>query len=150
MRTNFQGFRLLLNSGVSTISEVLSIPVNGNLYLLPNEKNSLIKSIDLCILSEQESSVIDFYDIRFQGLNRDGSIITQNAGIIQNPISGAWGSAFIKDSNLDFVLSSKKSQIVFKDGILLGGIRPLSYSLKFKNPITLNTVIRLLIYINYE
>lgn len=150
MRSNIAVFLGTLNVGTSEFSNTFTIAINSEISLLPNFKNSLVKSIDVQISSSQESTVINFYDFRFQGLNRDGSIITQNAGIILNPVSGSWGSAFVKDTTLDFVLSSKRNQIIFTEGILLGGVRLSSYSVKFKNPLTVNTTIRAYLSINYE
>jgi hypothetical protein len=138
MITSISSFLLSIPNGITDYSEVLSVPVNSNLQLLNNINNAKIKKItcriNLVVQFSEIQNNISFWDFRFQGLNRDGSLITQNAGIIINPISGDWGSAFVKDTILDFNLSSKKNFIDFYPFILLGGIRPQSFSVKFSNP----------------
>jgi hypothetical protein len=151
MRSNCRAINIVVSSGVSQQSNVLSVPVNGNLGLLPVDRNRKIKYIDSFVnCTLQQSYFLKYWDIRFQGLNRDGSLITENAGIIINPVSGDWGNVFVKDNNLDFVLSSSKSQIKFENGIELGGIRPLTSSLLFNNPVPQNVNAQFILNIHYE
>jgi len=150
MLSCFRSFQITLPIGDKEISTTGSIPINGNICLLPIDQNQRIKKIYCYAVNNSINNFLEFWDIRFQGLNRNGSLITQNAGIILNPISGDWGNIFIKDTILDFVLSSKKNDIDFNEGILLGGVRPLSISLKFSVPLAQLEVISFITNIQYE
>jgi len=154
MNSFLQAFAFVLPSGTKEISINPNIASNANIVLLPISQNKLIKKIS-CFFSFQTTggtfnNFLNFYDVRLQGLNRDGSLITQNAGIINNPISGDWGNIFVKDRFLDFVLSSKKNLIEFNPGILLGGIKPLTVSMIFQNNLVSQTTVRININIQYE
>jgi hypothetical protein len=138
-------------AGNGEFSLVFSVPANGARYLIPDEKNVLIKKIE-CFANNSSSGsfCLKYWDIRFLLLNRDISIQQNVAGIINNPISGDWGSAFVKDVNTDFNISSKKSFIEFQDGILAGGISPRSISVLFNVPNTTNQNIRFFLTVYYE
>jgi hypothetical protein len=146
---------IILNNGVvvgnGQSSVVYSIAVNSARYLLPEDKNVLIKKIEAFANNSASSSFcLKYWDIRFLLLNRDISIQQNVAGIINNPISGDWGSAFVKDVNTDFILSSKKSYIEFKDGIIAGGITPRTTSVFFNSAISSNQNTRFFITVYYE
>jgi hypothetical protein len=144
-------YNLSILAGNKDFSEVLAVPVNGGRYTLPNSNNSLIKKIDVFMnCSPASNNCLKFWDYRFLLLNRDNSITQNIAGIIQNPISGDWGNVFVKDSNTDFILSSKKSSIEFNPGIIGGGFTPRSISLNFEFALTANLTIRLFTQIQYE
>jgi hypothetical protein len=137
-------------SGQKDFSLIFTQPINSNLILIPDKENSLIKSIDLFITNRDGNQAIDFWNFRFHALNRDGVLLRENAGEIKNIPSGPFGTNFQKDNILDFVLNSKKSQIVFEKGILIGGIRPISVSYTFKKSTTSTTNVFGIMNINYE
>jgi hypothetical protein len=131
--------RLISNSlpnGLTEFSRLFGFGINQNLVIINSEKNVLIYKIEIyyttivndVLLSLQQP--IKYFDLRFRALNRDGSLITQNAGIIQNGLSGDWDGSIPKSSDLDFVLSSKKNFIEFENGIEIGGISFVSESLE--------------------
>jgi hypothetical protein len=138
------------NNGIKDSSLVFTQAINSNLVLIPESKNCNIKSIDFFITNRAGNMGINFWDVRFQGINRDGALLRENAGDIKNIPSGTFGTNFQKDNILDFVLNSRKSQIKFDDGILLGGIRLISISYSFKKTPLSSTNVFGLMNINYE
>jgi hypothetical protein len=139
-----------VNAGIQDFSLVPSIPINGALYTIPKEKNVLIKQINFFANCNNGNNAIKFWDVRILLLNKDNTIQQNLAGIIQNPISGNWGSAFVKDVNTDFVVSSRKSLLEFPQGFLAGGITPRSLSVFFDSPLAVSTQVRIQMYIQYE
>jgi hypothetical protein len=143
-------FNALIPSGTIDFTSTLSIPINGNLGLFVNMSNSKINFFNANANLNFTNNSIKHWSLRFQGLNRDGSLITQNAGLIQNAVSGDWGNVFIKDTILDFVITSKKNHLIFNPGIILGGIKPITFSISFNNVLSINTVVLLNLSISYE
>ena len=150
MYNSAQTYLFTIPAGTLEFTDVLNVPTNGNLGLIDNFSNSKIKYISAHFCIRPTNNFIVNWSIRFQGLNRDGSFITENAGIIQNTISGDWGNAFIKDTILDFVLTSKKNQIYFDPNIEIGGYKPRTVSFKFNSALAANTVLIGFINVNYE
>jgi hypothetical protein len=133
---NLTGFRNLPPVGITTFSAQYNFAVNQNLILLSFESNVLIKKIELHHSSIFPLDVVKFFDVRFRMLTNGGALITENAGNIINPLSGAWNGTGLKNSDLDFVLSTKKNFIEFDEGIEALGFFPVSYSVEFYNPVT--------------
>jgi hypothetical protein len=103
---------------------------NQNLILINSEKNPIIKSIEILPYSLSVDRTLEYMDIRMRLLNRDGSVITSNAGEIKNGISGPF-QAILKNSDIDIILGTKKTSIDFLNGIVIGGYQLISYSYKF-------------------
>lgn len=126
-----------VSNGTVTFSKQFNFAINQNLLVLPVEKNSLIKKIEIKYLNSSANPFVNqfkFFEIRFRGLNRDGVLLTQLAGNILNPVSGPFNGSLTKNTDLDFVLSSRKNFIEFKKGIDLGGISLASESYEFYKP----------------
>jgi len=143
-------FNVTIPSGTIDFTSTLSIPINGNLGLFVNMSNSKINFFNAIANMNFSNNSIKHWSLRFQGLNRDGSLITENAGLIQNPISGDWGNVFIKDTILDFVITSKKNHLKFNPGVVIGGFKPVTFSISFNNPLSINTIVLLNLSISYE
>jgi hypothetical protein len=143
-------FAFTIPSGTIDFTSSINIPVNGNLGLFVNMNNSKINFFNALVGSNFGNNSIKQWSLKFQGLNRDGSLITQNAGLIQNPISGDWGNAFIKDTILDFVITSKKNHLTFNPGVVIGGFKPVTFSIIFNSALTSNTSVFVNINISYE
>jgi hypothetical protein len=130
----------LLVNGQTEFSRQFPFALNQALIIFNSQQNIYIYKIELyytTIISStslQLEQPIKFFDLRFRGLNRDSSLITENAGIIQNGLSGDWDGSIPKSSDLDFVLSSNKNFIEFKNPIILGGIQLRSESIQLFIP----------------
>jgi hypothetical protein len=137
-------FRVLSDTivnGETQFSRQFPFALNQALIIFNSQQNIHIYKIELyyttimpTVPSLQLQQPIKFFDLRFRGLNRDGSLITENAGIIKNGLSGDWNGSIPKSSDLDFVLSSKKNFIEFKNPIILGGIQLRSESIQLFIP----------------
>jgi hypothetical protein len=137
-------------SGNKEFSQTIFSAINSAICIIPSNENVLIKNIKLSAFTTSGLHSIEQFKCHFRGHNNDGSQITENAGIINNPISGDWGSAFVKDTVLDFILTSKKPEIVFKQPIILGGFKPVSADLIFSSVLTNNRFTRFYLTVNYE
>jgi hypothetical protein len=132
MKTSIDLFSSFIGAGTNPeISFQLNFAVNQNLILINSGQNVLIKRIELSAGVNNGAVFTKFFDCRLRALNQDGSINRVNGGDIINPISGPWGNAFVKNTDVDFVLSTKKNFIEFKEGILLGGFQVISSSAQF-------------------
>jgi hypothetical protein len=143
-------YNFAVNAGIQDYSLLITPAINGGLYTIPQEKNVLIKQINFFANCTNGNNAIKFWDFRILLLNKDNTIQQNLAGIIKNPISGNWGSAFVKDVNTDFVVSSRKSLLEFPQGFLAGGITPRSVSVFFDSPLAVTTQVRIQMYIQYE
>jgi hypothetical protein len=121
-------------TGQLELSLQFNYAVNQNLVLLPNESNSKVKMIELGYQINRQELAVKYFDARFRCLNRDGSIITEFAGNIINPVSGEWNGLLTKNTDLDFVLSSKKNFIEFNQGVEIGGFQIISASIILYSP----------------
>lgn len=109
--------------GVLDTSPNINVPVNGYSMRIPEIENRKIKKISVIFNSTNFNEVIKFAFIRLRIINRDISIQTNLAGNIINPISGPFDGSLQKDTIHDCVLSTKKNNIEFPDGILSGGLQ---------------------------
>lgn len=141
--------RTAIPLGVSEFSGQLNFGLNQNLILLNLEANTKVKKIEIYSGVNFSDEVIKYFDIRFRCLNRDGANITEYAGDILNGLSGAFDGTLTKNTDLDIILSSKKNFIEFNDGIEIGGVFPISFSVVFYEPtkrVNVNFVSYLTIY----
>jgi hypothetical protein len=138
------------SAGNNQFHQIIFSATNAAICIIPNFKNVLVYNIKISANTSAGDNAIKYFSVHFRGHNNDGSQITENAGIINNPISGDWGSAFVKDTVLDFILTSKKPEIVFKQPIILGGFKPVATNLIFSNVLAANRFTRFYLTVNYE
>jgi hypothetical protein len=125
----------------------LGSPTNSNIFLFNEEKNCVLKSIQLNTgLSFEPYENLQF---RLRGTNRDISQITEVPGNILNPISGPF-SGIQKRTDYDLILNSKKSSINFEDGIDIGGFQIVSFSVRFYQNLTTSQTVRFTFSAYYE